>query len=88
VLDHTRRTPPPPSLQAPRNFWELTLVAAMRRGEEEGAAKARVWCCVSHLTRDDVGLELRFLTRHMKYIYVGYMIDVLRSGITTNSNKT
>jgi hypothetical protein len=87
-VDHTKRTPPPPSLQAARNFWELILVATRQRGEEEGAAKARVWCCVSHLMRDDTGLELRFLTRHMKYIYVGYMIDVLRSGITTNSNRT
>jgi hypothetical protein len=33
------------------------------------------------------GIEFWFLTKPIKHIYAGYMVDTLRSGTTTSSNR-
>jgi hypothetical protein len=40
-------------------------VEARRREEEEGAAAARDWHCLSHLTGD--GAEIGIIVSHLKY---------------------
>jgi hypothetical protein len=75
------------SLQA-QDFRLFTLMVVKRRGEEEGAATTTmVWCHPSHLTGGDARLKLWFPSHHIKCIYIYYMLDVLRSGTRTGSNR-
>jgi hypothetical protein len=56
----------------------------MRKGWQQGlgfgAARATSWGM-------EQGLELWFLTRHMKCVYAGCKVDVLRLDTTTSSNR-
>jgi hypothetical protein len=64
-----------------------TYSSDVRRRQEGGAVVARVQCRSSHLMGDwHDEIVLWFITRHVKYIYVDFIVDVLNSGITTVSN--
>ena len=68
------------------SFRLLTLLVT-RQGGEEAVAVARVWCHASQFTGDRAGIGIMISHSTYEMHYTGYMVDVLRSGTTTSSNR-